>query len=380
MEKDNRRSRQEMQKNRMIFLIILVAAVAVLLILVLLLGRNQKFNMSFGRRQPVTADDGENDQPADGTYSIGDPEDAENGSGSAAGDPADDAAATSDDSSTGLITYNGKKYRYNDHLSNYLLLGIDQSGDIDAEYRPVTAGQSDFLMLVVYDRKEETAEVISIPRETMTEIIIYNGKGTEIGPWNAQITLQYAYGKGGRDSCELTRNAVSKLLFEMPVNGYAAINVDAIGKLVDAIGGVEVTLKDDALAEVNADWVAGATVSVTGENAERFVRYRDIDVAYSSMGRLDRQINLINVMTEKMLAMQKEDPHTITDLYETMKPQMVTNMTHDVFLDVATAKRTGAIRVLPGEITHGAQNHDEYHVDDKALYELILDVFYTEQE
>ena len=29
------------------------------------------------------------------------------------------------ESNEGLVTYNGKKYRYNSHLSNYLLLGID---------------------------------------------------------------------------------------------------------------------------------------------------------------------------------------------------------------------------------------------------------------
>ena len=81
---------------------------------------------------------------------------------------------------------------------------------------------------------------------------------------------------------------------------------------------------------------------------------------------------------EQVLELQKQDPHTVTDIYETIKPHMVTNMSNDIYLDLAGAKRVGEIRTIPGEgVT--TDLFDEYHVDDKALYEMILDVFYIEE-
>ena len=69
----------------------------------------------------------------------------------------------------GIVTYKEKQYRYNDHLSNYLMLGIDTSGDLQEEKQTVYAGQSDAMYLVLYDRREETVRILAIPRDTMTD-------------------------------------------------------------------------------------------------------------------------------------------------------------------------------------------------------------------
>ena len=94
--------------------------------------------------------------------------------------------------------------------------------------------------------------------------------------------------------------------------------------------------------------------------------------------RTERQKSFINAFADRVLTLQAQDPHTITDIYETLKPQMVTNMSNDIYLDLAGAKRVGEIRTIPGEGV-ATDLFDEYHVDDKALYELILDVFYVEE-
>ena len=56
---------------------------------------------------------------------------------------------------------------------------------------------------------------------------------------------------------------------------------------------------------------------------------------------------------------------------------MVTNMGNDVFLVLATAKREGRIETVPGKGVN-TELYDEYHVDQDALYELVLDMFYKE--
>ena len=282
------------------------------------------------------------------------------------------------ESNEGLVTYNGKKYRYNSHLSNYLLLGIDTEGEIAQEKETLSGGQSDAIFLVSYDRKEETAQILAIPRDTMTTIYIYNIDGTYVTPQTDHLTLQYAYGDGREMSCKITRDAVSNLLYGVPIIGYTAINLDSIPLLVDTVGGVTLTVPDDSTEEVSPDYKKGAEITLTSETAENYIRYRDTHAHHQALVRTERQKSFINAFADRILELQAQDPHTVTDIYETIKPHMVTNMSNDIFLDLAGAKRVGEIRTIPGEGV-ATDLFDEYHVDDKALYELILDVFYIEE-
>ena len=282
------------------------------------------------------------------------------------------------ESNEGLVTYNGKKYRYNSHLSNYLLLGIDTEGEIAQEKETLSGGQSDAIFLVAYDRKEETAQILAIPRDTMTTIYIYNIDGTYVTPQTDHLTLQYAYGDGREMSCKITRDAVSNLLYGVPIIGYTAINLDSIPLLVDTVGGVTLTVPDDSMEEVSPDYKKGAEITLTSETAENYIRYRDTHAHHQALVRTERQKSFINAFADRILELQAQDPHTVTDIYETIKPHMVTNMSNDIFLDLAGAKRVGEIRTIPGEGV-ATDLFDEYHVDDKALYEMILDVFYIEE-
>lgn len=282
------------------------------------------------------------------------------------------------ESNEGLVTYNGKKYRYNSHLSNYLLLGIDTEGEIAQEKETLSGGQSDAIFLVSYDRKEETAQILAIPRDTMTTIYIYNIDGTYVTPQTDHLTLQYAYGDGREMSCKITRDAVSNLLYGVPIIGYTAINLDSIPLLVDTVGGVTLTVPDDSMEEVSPDYKKGAEITLTSETAENYIRYRDTHAHHQALVRTERQKSFINAFADRILELQAQDPHTVTDIYETIKPHMVTNMSNDIFLDLAGAKRVGEIRTIPGEGV-ATDLFDEYHVDDKALYEMILDVFYIEE-
>ena len=302
---------------------------------------------------------------------------SENG-GASESDGQQESDAWKGESNEGLVTYNGKKYRYNSHLSNYLLLGIDTEGEIAQEKETLSGGQSDAIFLVSYDRKEETAQILAIPRDTMTTIYIYNIDGTYVTPQTDHLTLQYAYGDGREMSCKITRDAVSNLLYGVPIIGYTAINLDSIPLLVDTVGGVTLTVPDDSMEEVNPDYKKGAEITLTSETAENYIRYRDTHSHHQALVRTERQKSFINAFADRVLELQAQNPHTVTDIYETIKPHMVTNMSNDIFLDLAGAKRVGEIRTIPGEGV-ATDLFDEYHVDDKALYEMILDVFYIEE-
>ena len=217
------------------------------------------------------------------------------------------------------------------------------------------------------------------PRDTMTEIQLYNIAGEYLGHTVDHITLQYAYGDGKHKSCKLACEAVEHLLYEVPILGYAALNTDSIPLLADVVDGVPLTIPDNSLVDKYPEFTRGAEVVITTETAEDFLRYRDTHQHQQALVRMDRQKVFINAFAEKLKALQKEDPHAVTDVYETLKPYMVTNMGNDVFLDLATAKRESRIETIPGKGVN-TELYDEYHVDEDALYELILEMFYKEVE
>ena len=286
---------------------------------------------------------------------------------------------TAEKANPDAIVYDGKTYVYNDHLTNYLLLGVDTDGSIQDRKEPGSAGQSDSLFLISYDRVKETTVGLAIPRDTITQIEKFTPGGESLGFYSDHLNLQYAYGDGKRKSCELTSAAVSRLLSGLPIGGYAAINLESIPGLTQLLGGVEVTVPDDSLSEKNPDFVKGNKVVLDETNTETFVRSRDRQIEQSAITRMNHQKVFLEAFASKLAQEQKKDASTVTRLFETMKAEMVTNMSNDQFVDIAVAERSGGIQTIPGETGH-EEVYDVYRVDDAALYKMVLELFYTQTE
>ena len=286
---------------------------------------------------------------------------------------------TAEKANPDAIVYDGKTYVYNDHLTNYLLLGVDTDGSIQEPKEPGSAGQSDSIFLISYDRVKETTVGLAIPRDTITQIEKFTPGGESLGFYSDHLNLQYAYGDGKRKSCELTSAAVSRLLSGLPIGGYAAINLDSIPRLTQLLGGVEVTVPDDSLSEKNPDFVKGNKVVLDETNTETFVRSRDRQIEQSAITRMNHQKVFLEAFASKLAQEQKKDASTVTRLFETMKAEMVTNMSNDQFVDIAVAERSGGIQTIPGETGH-EEVYDVYRVDDAALYKMVLELFYTQTE
>ncbi|MBQ2640726.1 MAG: LCP family protein [Lachnospiraceae bacterium] len=275
------------------------------------------------------------------------------------------------------IVYDGKRYAYNDHLTNYLLMGVDTSGSIQEEKEPGSAGQSDWIMLVSYDRAEETSVALGIPRETFAQIALFTPGGKSIGMSQDFLTIQYAYGDGRHESCRLTAEAVSRLMNGIPINGYAAINTSSIPKITDLVGGVEVVVPDDSLVEKDPAFKKGSTVLLDSSNTETFIRSRDTNQILTTEVRRNRQKVFVNAFATKLAQEQRRDASTVTTLYETMKPDMVTTMGTDDFAKLALSDWQGGVQTIPGTETHEG-NYDVFRVDDAELYKLIIQLFYKE--
>lgn len=75
------------------------------------------------------------------------------------GKNSDDQSQTSQTSGSDTLEYKGGIYKYNDHLSNYLFLGIDTRNSVDTYQTQEDAGQADAIFVVSMDRATE--EMIS---------------------------------------------------------------------------------------------------------------------------------------------------------------------------------------------------------------------------
>lgn len=284
----------------------------------------------------------------------------------------------------GQIRYNGKTYQYKENLMNILCLGIDSRDGIEKEKTPGTAGQADCVILAVLDDDAKTIQLINISRDSMVPVHVYATDGSFVEDRKEQLALQYAYGNGRDWSCQLMEEAVSELFYGLPIHGYCALSMNSIADLNDAVGGVTVTVPEDLAVMQPKLFTAGTTVTLKGELAYHFVHdrdYKSADVA-SNNKRIARQKTYAVAFVNQLKQGMKEDFSLPVKLYQTAEKQMVTSISLDQAVYLCTeymnsSFNTDNIYTIDGEVTMG-EKYAEFRVDDEALYQLILDVFYEE--
>lgn len=280
----------------------------------------------------------------------------------------------------GTISHNGKTYVYNKNLDVYLFMGIDEEGVVETAEDYISGGQSDAMFLFVMDRENEEVSVVSINRNTMTRVKTYSANGNDTGYVEAQICVQHGFGDGKRVSCSLAEKAVSHLFYNLPIDGYLSINMGAVPMLNDFIGGVEVTVLNDlSYPEKNVELLAGNVVTLSGQEAYVYLRGRDTDEFDSATLRLRRQEQYITEYLDKLEGMMAGSSLDLVSMYETLSPYIVSNMEVTELLQEITSYGFSQERLytVPGETVMG-EEFEEFHVDEDALYDLIIDVFYVE--
>jgi len=283
----------------------------------------------------------------------------------------------------GTVRYKDKKYRYNSDIVTLLLLGIDKRGDFETAYTAGKGGQSDTIILAVFDTKSKKLSFISVSRETMTEIELYSVFGDAIRYQIAQLALSYAYGDSPQKSCELTQSAVSKLFYNLPIHGYFALNESAITVVNDMVGGVKLTLLDDFSAQ-DASMVKGAALTLNGKQAELYIRGRMSLEDDTNATRMKRQFQYMNAFIGIATQKLKANPTLPLTIYNAVKPYAVTDLSISEIMFIASEAinydfSADNVYTVAGTSKNGVE-FSEFYVDETALYELILSVFYDCEE
>ncbi|TWT04983.1 LytR family transcriptional regulator [Planomicrobium sp. CPCC 101079] len=153
---------------------------------------------------------------------------------------------------------------------SFLLLGVDERED--------DRGRSDTMIVLTLNPKEHSIKMVSIPRDTYTEIVGYG----------IQDKINHAYAFGG---VMMSMESVENLL-DIPIDYAVQVNMEGFQDIVDAVGGVTV---DSPIAF--EDFKAGEQ-TINGEQALRYVKMRKQD-PNGDFGRQDRQKQVIKSIMEK---------------------------------------------------------------------------------
>ena len=219
----------------------------------------------------------------------------------------------------GTITYKGEQYRYNDDLINILVMGIDHEL---SEISINSLGMADTDIIVSINKATGTTRLVNISRDAMTNVRMYDENGKYLGIDRMQLCLSYGYGDGGAESCLNTAQAVSYLLYDLPINGYAALDYSQIAVLNDAVGGVEVTILEDGFEFGKV----GETVRLEGQQAQTYVRRRNIYTLDSNNNRMARQKQWLLSFLSTARQRIKENVTFPVTLYRLLASNMVTSI------------------------------------------------------
>lgn len=281
------------------------------------------------------------------------------------------------------LMYNGEYYVSREDVLTFLVLGIDNWEVVSPAKDGISGGQSDALFLVAVDLKEEKINVISIDRNAIVLLDVYDSSGTYQYQGYGQITLQHGYGDGMEISCERTVNTVSRLFSGIPIHGYFSVNMGAIGVMNETVGGVELVSMDSF--ELPHFYVQeGETIRLGGIQAYHYLKYRDTSVPNSAAKRAERQKQYLNIFAEQALQQTRDDIGFPIEFYESIKPFVVTDLELPEMIYLASEVsgydfEQFQISSLPGETVMGEQ-FEEFYIDETAFFGLVTELFYEKLE
>lgn len=150
-------------------------------------------------------------------------------------------------------------------------------------------GLSDTMLLLRFDPTHKRLTVLSIPRDTRTNV---EGHGV------TKINAANAFGGPA-----LSAKAISELLGGVGIDRYVRINVQGVGKLVEALGGVTVNVPKDMRYQDDSQRLyinlKAGKQHLDGDTALQFLRFRYDE--YGDIGRVQRQQLLMRALVEQTL-------------------------------------------------------------------------------
>ncbi|TAM77254.1 LytR family transcriptional regulator [bacterium] len=208
-----------------------------------------------------------------------------------------------------------------------LVLGTDDNWT-DSDQLYTKSNRSDTIMAVALDFPSRVVSVVSVPRDMWVELP--RGQG------HAKINA--AFTEGGVKESEAV---VAGFLGLPSFDRYVVLKINATRELIDAIGGVDVCVKqtmsyDDSWGHLHIHLKPGCQ-HLSGEQAVGYIRFRHD--ALGDIGRIQRQQEVVRIVVQKLKNEKFNDLTHIGALIGVARHNIQTNLTFDEMRSLAFAFR-----------------------------------------
>lgn len=236
-----------------------------------------------------------------------------------------------------------------------LILGVDE--------REGDSGRSDTLIVLTVNPNLNSVKMLSIPRDTRTEII---GK-------NIQDKINHAYAFGG---IEMSMDTVEAFL-GIPIDYFAQINMQGFQDIVDAVGGV--TVANDLSFTYGGYHFPEGQVELTGVKALAFSRMRYEDPR-GDFGRQIRQREIIRAVILEGASLSSLAKYE--DILAAIGKNIKTNLTFSEMYNIQAKYKDAGQKIEQLELkgTGGKMNGIYYYQVDEAEKKRIQEEFKTHLE
>jgi len=240
---------------------------------------------------------------------------------------------------------------------NFLLMGADAT-----EEDPT--GRADSIILIHADFQKKKATMISIPRDLRVEI-----------PDNGKDKINHSYHFGGP---ALTIKTVEEYT-GLPIHHYGVVDYQGFINIVNAIGGVEVDVKEDMVDDELGDPIDKGKQKLDGLQALFYVRYRN--TGRGDFTRMEDQQNFARSLINESTRLQ--NAFKLPRLINILTSNIQTDMSIGEMLDYANIVRSFkqdnlTTVTLPGNPQ--TINEVSYVVPDQEKVDLILDAIKNNKE
>lgn len=227
----------------------------------------------------------------------------------------------------------GANEQVDDKTINIALFGLDTREENSF------AGRSDSIMILSVNTKTKKIKLISVLRDSFVPIekdgkITYN-------------KINNAYASGGPELAIKTLNQA----FALDIKEYATVNFGGMEEIIDAVGGVEVTVTEQELISLNAltekeaekyggkkeDYkIKPGKQTLNGIKAVAYSRIRyfsNFEGETNDYGRTDRQRLVLEQLMKKATKMNKT---RYVELLSALAPCCETSLSYTDILNIAT--------------------------------------------
>ena len=276
-----------------------------------------------------------------------------------------------------VITVEGKSYREKRNLTTILLIGYDRTDTASTVYR--NGGQSDFMMLAVFDNGTKQIHRLQLDRDTMAQVGVLSVLGKDMGTNTLQLCLAHGYGASPQQCNERTVKAVSNLLQGVDIEFYIALPMSGITTFNDALGGVDLVIEDD-FSGIDDTLVLGQKVHLAGQHVDHFIRGRAGVGNGTNNERMRRHRAYIEAAIQKISDNLQQDESFANHFLNALDQVLETNMSKGRLIN--EINRVKHFDILPtetfeGEYKLGNNGFVEFYVKEQTIVTWVLDTFYT---